>query len=61
MDTIVEEKKKTSNIKLRMEIQKLLSKHTRYPIGNMYAKELNERYFLNELLKKFNIASKDEE
>jgi len=60
MDLELEKKKKTSETKVRVELQKLLSKHTRQPMGNMYAKELNERYFLNELIKKYKILPKDE-
>ena len=60
MQETLEKTEKEIERKLRVELQKLINKHTRHPIGNMYAKEFNERYFLNELFKKFEITPKNE-
>jgi hypothetical protein len=60
MQETVEKRDKKTERGVRIELQKLINKHTRYPIGNMYSKEFNERYFLNELFKKFEITPKNE-
>ena len=47
-----ERSKKVHN---RLEVQKLLEKHTRQAVGSFHQKELNETCFLNDLLKKFEL------
>ena len=54
-------KKNTSEIKVRMQIQQIMHDNMRTPIGMFHSKELNERNFINDLFKNFNITPKDNE
>lgn len=55
----VSSEKKPSEVKVRMEIQKILNDNMRRPMGMFHGKELNERGFVNDLFKNFNITPKD--
>ncbi len=55
------EEKSPSELKIRIKIQQLLQDNMRYPIGMFHGKELSEKSFVNDLLKKFNITLKTDE
>ena len=55
-----DEVKTPSEIQVRMKIQKLIQDNTRAPIGMFHGEELNQRSFLRDLFKNFNITPKDE-
>jgi len=52
--------KQNSDIKNRMAVQKLLEKNMRQATGMFHSKELNERCFVNDLFKNFNLTPKSE-
>jgi hypothetical protein len=52
------EEKKPSEVRVRMEVQAVLQKNMRAPIGLFHGKELNERCFMNDLFKNFDITPK---
>jgi len=51
-------KGKPSEIQVRVKIQTLLQNNMRAPIGMFHGKELNERGFVNDLFKNFDITPK---
>jgi hypothetical protein len=53
-----EENKKPSEVKTRMKVQELIEKNMRTPLGMFHGKELNERGFVNDLFKNFDITPK---
>ena len=52
------DEKQTSEIQVRMKVQTILQKNMRTPIGMYHGKELNERCFVNDLFKNFDITPK---
>jgi hypothetical protein len=54
-----ETKKGVSQMQIRAKIQELIAEHVRPSIGRFHAKELNEKGFVNDLLKKFEITPKE--
>ena len=53
-----EEKRKTSPIQIKIKIQEILAEHTRPAIGRFHSKELDEKNFVNDLIKNFEIKIK---
>lgn len=53
-----EEKKAPSELQVRVKVQAILAKNMRTPIGLFHGKELNERCFVNDLFKNFDITPK---
>ena len=53
--------KQPSELKIRVKIQQILQDNMRQPIGMFHGKELNEKGFVNDLFKKFNITFKEDE
>jgi hypothetical protein len=56
--TVKEEVKNPSEVQVRVKVQTLLQKNMRTPIGMFHGKELNERCFVNDLFKNFDITPK---
>lgn len=55
---IVDVENQPSEVKVRMKVQEILSKNMRRPMGLFHGKELNERCFVNDLFKNFDITPK---
>ena len=53
--------KPLSKQKAAMAIQDSLQKNMRRPIGMFHGKELNERSFVNDLLKKYQLIPRENE
>lgn len=51
-------KSKPSEGRIRAKVQELLEENMRTPIGMFHGKELNERCFINDLFKNFDITPK---
>lgn len=52
------EQTNSSETKVRVKIQEILQDNMRTPIGMFHGKELNERSFVNDLFKNFDITPK---
>ena len=52
---------KSSEGKMRVKVQKVLQDNLRTPMGMFHGKEINERGFVNDLFKNFNITLKTDE
>ena len=55
-DVVVD--KKQTEVQVKMKVQAVLQKNLRTPLGMFHGKELNERGFVNDLFKNFNIIPK---
>lgn len=52
--------KKNSTMQNRAKVQQLIEKNMRQATGMFHSKELNERCFVNDLFKNFNLTLKTE-
>jgi len=52
---------KPSEGKVRVKVQEIIADNMRTPIGMFHGKELNERGFINDLFKHFDITPKANE
>ena len=52
------EEKSPSEVQVRIKVQAILQKNMRTPLGMFHGKELNERCFVNDLFKNFDITPK---
>lgn len=57
-DVVVDKKQTEVQVKVKMKVQAVLQKNLRTPLGMFHGKELNERGFVNDLFKNFNIIPK---
>jgi hypothetical protein len=53
--------KQPTEVQVRMKVQAVLQKNLRTPLGMFHGKELNERGFVNDLFKNFDITPKKDE
>jgi hypothetical protein len=53
--------KQPTEAQVRMKVQAVLQKNLRTPLGMFHGKELNERGFVNDLFKNFDITPKKDE
>jgi hypothetical protein len=53
--------KQPTEVQIRMKVQAVLQKNLRTPLGMFHGKELNERGFVNDLFKNFDITPKKDE
>lgn len=53
--------KQPTEVQVRIKVQAVLQKNLRTPLGMFHGKELNERGFVNDLFKNFDITPKKDE
>jgi hypothetical protein len=53
--------KQPTESQIRIKVQAVLQKNLRTPLGMFHGKELNERGFVNDLFKNFDITPKKDE